>query len=167
MDLDFRTRNACAQLTRYGGVYSEPLANLLDAISDLNDDLHHMRDYTVVTQALFRVKLLSQAMTPDTLGAFTTPPKEGAMADMRAKFIVNGVQEHFSDEAKTIKTGETLAMSPVCKSGPYPEDGTDEDNTFARWSPSGSLTLFVANPNLWGKYPVGTKHYLDFTQAGV
>lgn len=89
------------------------------------------------------------------------------MADMRAKFIVTGVQEHFSDEAKTNKVGETLSMSPVCKNGPYPEDGTDEDNTYARWSPSGSLSLFVANPNLWGKYAVGTKHYLDFTQAGV
>lgn len=84
---------------------------------------------------------------------------------MRAKFIVNGVQEHFSDEAKTIKAGETLYMAPVAKSDGYPEDGHDDDNTFARWSPSGSLTLYVANPNLWGKYAVGTKHYLDFTSA--
>ena len=84
---------------------------------------------------------------------------------MRAKFVVSGVQEHFNDEAKTIKSGETLTMFPVAKSGPYPEDGSDEDNTFARWSPSGSLTLFIANPNLWGKYTAGSKHYLDFTQA--
>lgn len=85
--------------------------------------------------------------------------------DMRAKFIINGVKEHFGDEAQTVKTGETLSMSPVCKSGGYPADGTDEDNTYARWSPSGSLTLFVANPNLWGGYKVGEKMYLDFTPA--
>lgn len=86
-------------------------------------------------------------------------------APMRAKFYVTGVQEHFSDEAKTIKSGETLTMFPVCKSGGYPADGTDEDNTYARWSPSGSLTLFIANPNLWGKYAVNEKMYLDFSPA--
>ena len=84
---------------------------------------------------------------------------------MRAKFIVNGVQEHFSDEAKTIKSGETLSMSPVCKSGGYPADGLDEDNSFAKWSPSGSLSLYVANPALWGQFKVGQKFYTDFTEA--
>ena len=84
---------------------------------------------------------------------------------MRAKFQIYGVQEHFSDEAKANKSGETLTMHPVCKSGPYPEDGSDEDNSYARWSPSGSLTLFIANPNLWGKYAVGEKMYLDFSPA--
>jgi hypothetical protein len=84
---------------------------------------------------------------------------------MRAKFIVNGVQEHFSDEAKTIKSGETLTMAPVCKSGGYDATGNDEDNTFAKWSPSGSLTLFVANPNLWDQFKVGQKLYTDFTEA--
>lgn len=84
---------------------------------------------------------------------------------MRAKFIVNGVQEHFSDEAKTIKSGETLSMSPVCKPEGYDATGLDDDNTFAKWSPSGSLTLYVANPNLWGKFKVGQKFYTDFTEA--
>jgi len=84
---------------------------------------------------------------------------------MRAKFVINGVQQHFSDEAKTIKSGETLSMSPVCKTGGYDETGNDEDNTFAKWSPSGSLTLFVVNPALWDQFKVGQKLYTDFTEA--
>lgn len=68
-DLDFRTRCACAQLTRYGGLHSESLVHLVEAISDLNDDLHHMRDHTVIAQALQRVKLLSARLGPDILGA--------------------------------------------------------------------------------------------------
>ena len=64
------------------------------------------------------------------------------------------------------KTGsEVLTMAPVCKAGDYPEDGSDEDNSYARWSPAGSLSLTIANPNLFGKFKIGDKFYLDFTPA--
>lgn len=47
----------------------------------------------------------------------------------------------------------------------YPSDGSDEDNTYAKFSPSGSLSLTVANPALVGKFAEGEKYYLDFTKA--
>lgn len=47
----------------------------------------------------------------------------------------------------------------------YPTDGSDEDNTYAKFSPSGELTLTIANPALVGKIEPGTKFYLDFIKA--
>ena len=44
-------------------------------------------------------------------------------------------------------------------------DGLDEDNTFAKFSPSVDLGITIANPALWGKFAVGDKFYLDFTPA--
>lgn len=60
-------------------------------------------------------------------------------------------------------THENLTFFCVSKSGAYPEDGSDEDNTFAKFSPSGKLELTVANPALLGKFPVGSTFYVDFT----
>ena len=74
---------------------------------------------------------------------------------MRAKFRVTKV-ERFEES-------DRVMMTPVCKSGAYPPDGSDEDNTFAKFSPSGELTLSITNPNLVGKIVPGEKYYLDFT----
>lgn len=57
---------------------------------------------------------------------------------------------------------ETLSFNFPAKDGPYPADGSDEDQQFARYSPAGALTLTVANPALIGKFAVGDKFYLDF-----
>lgn len=56
-------------------------------------------------------------------------------------------------------------MQPVCKSGGYPADGSDEDNTFAKFSPSGSLELLIANPALIGTFTPGDAYYLDFMKV--
>ena len=85
--------------------------------------------------------------------------------NMRAKVAVVQVKELFNNEAeKTGKYQEQLEFTAVPRSQ-YPEDGSDEDNTFAVWSPTASFTINVANPNLWGKFEVGQKYYVDFTQA--
>lgn len=76
---------------------------------------------------------------------------------MRAKMIVSSVERFGSSEK--------LSLTAVAKSTAYPADGTDEDNTFAKFSPSGSLTLHVTNPALLGKFNPGEKFYLDFTKA--
>ena len=47
----------------------------------------------------------------------------------------------------------------------YPADGSDEDNTYAKFSPGASLSLNIANPALFGKFLVGEKYYVDFTKA--
>lgn len=83
------------------------------------------------------------------------------MTTMRAKFVVASVTKHEGGN-------ETLRFNAVAKSdGPYPEDGSDDDNTFAKWSPSASCDIYVANPALHGKFAVGQKFYVDFTPADV
>lgn len=77
---------------------------------------------------------------------------------MRAKMMVQGVTKHS-------ETNETVTMAPVVGKEPFGPEGESEDNTFARYTPSGSLTLQITNPNLIGKFEYGQKFYLDFTPA--
>lgn len=61
---------------------------------------------------------------------------------------------------------ETLRFHGVAKSdGPYPADGSDENNTFSRFSPSVDFSIVVANPALFGKFSSGDTYYVDFTPA--
>lgn len=82
---------------------------------------------------------------------------------MRAKFQVSTVHVYKNPDGTT--QSELVHMHAVARSSAYPDDGSDEDNTYARWSPSGSLTLSIANPALFGRYKAGDKTYMDFTPA--
>lgn len=77
---------------------------------------------------------------------------------MRAKMKLSSIT-NASD------TCETLNFVAVCKSDGYPADGSDEDNTFARWTPTASLSMTITNPSLIGKFTVDDKYYLDFTKV--
>lgn len=77
------------------------------------------------------------------------------MTTMRAKFAVANVEK--------LETGERVTFRAVGKSGAYPDDGSDEDNSFAKYTPSADLTIYIANPALFGKFEVGQKYYADFT----
>lgn len=79
---------------------------------------------------------------------------------MRAKMRITSITK-YPEEGEP--TQETLQFHAVAKDGPYPSDGSDEDNTFARFSPAGELKLSVANPALIGKFKWGDTFYLDFT----
>ena len=61
------------------------------------------------------------------------------------------------------ENGDTLTMTPVCRKEGYPGDGGDEDNTYAKFSPSGELKLQVQNPKLIGAIKPGETYYVDFT----
>jgi hypothetical protein len=90
------------------------------------------------------------------------------MPIMRAKLQVSFVQEQFNyapEGEPRPKSMEVLTMHAVAKSAAYPEDGSDEDNTFAKWSPGANFVINIANPELWGKFNVGDKYYVDFTEA--
>lgn len=78
---------------------------------------------------------------------------------MRAKMQVNQV-----DSYGVPPTSEVVQMAPVT-SKPFDQDGNSEDNSYARWTPSGSLSLTVTNPNLIGKFKIGQRFYVDFTEA--
>jgi len=69
------------------------------------------------------------------------------------------------DSVMTNEYGEELTFNAVCKTGKYGEDGLDEDNTYAKFSPTAKFTIFVANPALHGKFKPGQKYYVDFTEA--
>lgn len=76
---------------------------------------------------------------------------------MRAKMYVTKVEK--------FATVDTIYMSPVGRSDAYPADGSDENNTYAKFSPSGDLRLSIANPALVGRFSPGDTFYVDFTPA--
>lgn len=77
---------------------------------------------------------------------------------MRAKMKITSVTRHS-------ESYETLTFAAVSKSTPYPEDGADEDNTYAKFSPSAELKISIANPALIGRFDPGETYYVDFTPA--
>ncbi|MGW1422656.1 hypothetical protein ACWAT4_21380 [Bradyrhizobium manausense] len=77
-------------------------------------------------------------------------------AFMRAKMQVNKVERF---------TGSDRITCNAVAAKSYPADGSDEDNTYANFSPSGELSLTIANPSLLGMIEPGQKFYLDFTLA--
>ena len=76
---------------------------------------------------------------------------------MRAKVRCNQVTD-FGGNAQEVK------FSPVAAKL-YPADGTDEDNTYAKWSPSGEFKLTITNPALHGKIKPGMVFYVDFAEV--
>ena len=83
------------------------------------------------------------------------------MAKMRAKMRVGAVLPYQSADGTV--TQERLMLHGVAKSGGYPSDGSDEDNSFAKFSPSIALDMQIANPALIGTFEVGDTFYVDFT----
>lgn len=78
------------------------------------------------------------------------------MPNMRAKMQISQITAN--------PTSEQLHFHGVAAKA-YPADGTDEDNTFAKWSPSVELKINITNPALIGQFKVGDKFYVDFTPA--
>ena len=76
---------------------------------------------------------------------------------MRAKMKVSRVERW--DGA------DKVTMNAVCRTGGYPADGIDENNSYAKFTPQGELTLTIANPALVGMIEPGATYYLDFTPA--
>lgn len=83
---------------------------------------------------------------------------------MRAKFLVVEVTP-FERDGATVQ--ENVKFRAVPKPEGYPEDGSDEDNTFAKFTPSADLSISINNPALFGRYEVGQKWYADFTPADI
>jgi hypothetical protein len=79
------------------------------------------------------------------------------MTDMRAKFYIVSVE--------TFTSGEKIKFAAVGKSTAYSADGSDEDNTYAKFSPSAACEITVANPALLGKFKPGEKFYVNFEKA--
>lgn len=78
------------------------------------------------------------------------------MTTMRAKFQINKIEQ--------FGASEQLHFNAVAASK-YPDDGSDENNTYAKYSPAASCSITIANPALIGKFKVGEQYYVDFTPA--
>lgn len=74
---------------------------------------------------------------------------------MRAKLRVSKVE--------LFEGSDRVTMNAVCRSEGYPEDGSDEDNTFARFTPDAELSMAITNPDLLSKIRPGELYYVDFT----
>ena len=85
------------------------------------------------------------------------------MSIMRAKFRIETIGQFNVKDGKS--SWETLELFAVGQDKPYGPNGESEDNTFARYTPNGHLTLTINNPELFGKFKQGQKFYLDFTEA--
>ncbi|TIV38953.1 MAG: hypothetical protein E5V91_12475 [Mesorhizobium sp.] len=83
------------------------------------------------------------------------------MADMVAKVRITNITSY---PTAGPATQEALTFHFPSKDGAYSDDGSDEDQQFARFSPMGALSLTIANPALLGKFKVGDTFYLDFTK---
>lgn len=79
------------------------------------------------------------------------------MTAMRAKFQISSVEK--------FGTSEKVNFMAIGKSSAYPADGTDEDNTYARYTPSANCSIMINNPELIDKFTPGQKFYVDFTEA--
>ncbi len=84
------------------------------------------------------------------------------MHTMRAKLQVSQV-EQFKNAEGVVMSERVMMRAVAAKS--YPLDGADDDNTYAKWSPSADFTISIANPALFGVHTVGDKFYVDFTKA--
>ena len=85
------------------------------------------------------------------------------MSKMRAKMEVKFVEE-FKNPTDGVKTGERLTFAAVCGKA-FAADGSDEDNTYAKWIPQADLSIAITNPALFGQFERGQKYYVDFTPA--
>jgi len=77
---------------------------------------------------------------------------------MRAKMKITAVDTQYEGQ-------ENITFHAVTPNEAYPADGTDENNTYARWTPCAVLNITIQNPNLFGKLKVDCEYYLDFTKA--
>jgi len=131
-----------------------------DKLTKAVTDLHAQADKTV-NEA--EVHLANIAAGGSAAPATADP---AVPVTMRAKMLVTDIRSFESSSGEAVCD----VLSLVAVGGDkvqhgYPGDGSDEDNTFAKFSPSGNLELTVANPALLGKIITGEKYYLDFTLA--
>ena len=65
----------------------------------------------------------------------------------------------------TEKTGTAEAGGSIKLEAVY--DGGDENSSWSKYTPSGSVTMWVTNPAAYDGFEVGQKYYIDFTPVPV
>ena len=75
---------------------------------------------------------------------------------MKAKFKLDSIRK--------TEYGEEFDLSVVVPDK-FDETGKSDDNTFARWTPTGHINFLVTNPALFNVYQPGQKFYVNFSLA--
>ena len=73
---------------------------------------------------------------------------------IKAKVVVNDVELLKDKDGKV--TSESIQMQPVTA-------GSEENNSFASATPSGSIHLAIDNPDAFGFFRQGLEYLVDFT----
>lgn len=69
---------------------------------------------------------------------------------VRAKFRCNSIED-FGNDMVTVK------LSAV-SSG-------DDNKSWSKWTPSGTLSLTITNPEAFNQFKVGKEYFLDFNEV--
>lgn len=77
---------------------------------------------------------------------------------MRAKLVVESVRKSGPDES--LFTNITFR---AVSANAYPDDGSDENNTFAKFTPAADLRMSITNPALVDAFEIGDEFVVDFT----
>lgn len=70
--------------------------------------------------------------------------------NIRAKFQCTSVEK--------FDVQEDVTLHPVV-------GGSNENKSFSKWTPSGSLLMTITNPTALGFFEVGKEYYLDITRV--
>ncbi len=69
----------------------------------------------------------------------------------------------FRAKATVDHVTKSLYAEVVQLNAVYAGDTNDEDNSFAKTTPTASFNLTICNKDLWGKINAGDTFYVDFT----
>jgi len=73
------------------------------------------------------------------------------VATIRTKFKIETVSQHCWG-------GESIEAAPVV-------GGSEENKSFWKATPNGTLKFTISNPDVIGKFKAGREYYVDFTEA--
>ena len=78
----------------------------------------------------------------------------------RAKFRCSLVEPSSVEHIAT--PWETVRFDAV-----YSPDPESENYSWSKWTPNGSLSMTITNPNIFGKFEVGKEYFLDISEVSV
>jgi hypothetical protein len=81
---------------------------------------------------------------------------------VKAKFKCTGITAQTNNEGQT--EGKSITLNAVVA---YNADGgrNDENETWSKYTPSGTLNMYISNPGAFEQFEVGKEYYLTFEQA--
>ena len=83
---------------------------------------------------------------------------------MRAKLVISNVESFPKDDQQVAEfKSERITFRAVYRNEGYSEDGADENNTYAIFTPMFDATMTLNNPALIGQYKIGDTFYVNFT----